>query len=199
MLDGGPSRKFRTVERSAAERPAAVRRQPEETSQTTERPSAHNSPEAQPIVSYQERRPRRLRQVIMMVVLLIIVVSGGWMLWSRSSSTQGKAAIEKDKYQAVFMAGGQVYFGKLEVLGDSYLKLSNVFYIQSNASSSETGNEGKDPQTNNTDNNMQLIKLGEEVHGPEDAMIINRDQLLFYENLKPDGKVSQLIQNYKSK
>ncbi len=44
----------------------------------------------------------------------------------------------------------------------------------------------------------QLIKLGEEVHGPEDAMIINRDQVLFYENLKPGGKVSQLIQNYKS-
>lgn len=45
---------------------------------------------------------------------------------------------------------------------------------------------------------MQLIKRGEEVHGPEDAMIINRDQVLYYENLKPSSKVSQLIQKYMS-
>ena len=43
---------------------------------------------------------------------------------------------------------------------------------------------------------MQLIKLGEEVHGPEDTMVINRDQMLFFENLKSDGKVTQLIRQH---
>jgi ABC-type Zn uptake system ZnuABC Zn-binding protein ZnuA len=43
---------------------------------------------------------------------------------------------------------------------------------------------------------VQLIKLGSEVHGPEDAMMIAKAQVLFYENLKPDGKVAQSISKY---
>lgn len=44
---------------------------------------------------------------------------------------------------------------------------------------------------------MQLIKLGDEIHGPEDEMILSKDQVLFYENLKTDGKVAQSIEKYK--
>ena len=40
-------------------------------------------------------------------------------------------------------------------------------------------------------------KLGQEIHGPEDEMIISKDHVLFYENLKSDGKVSQSIEQYK--
>ena len=45
---------------------------------------------------------------------------------------------------------------------------------------------------------VQLVKLGSEIHGPDDAMIINKDQLLFFENLKKDGKVTDSINKYKS-
>jgi len=39
------------------------------------------------------------------------------------------------------------------------------------------------------------VKLGSEIHGPEDLMIINRAQILFVENLKPSGRVSQAIRS----
>ena len=72
------------------------------------------------------------------------------------------------------------------------LQLTNIFYLQTQSSSSSTN-----PQTTSTDSSsVQLIKLGDEVHGPEDSMVIEKSQVLFYENLKSDGKVAQSIAAY---
>jgi hypothetical protein len=35
------------------------------------------------------------------------------------------------------------------------------------------------------------------LHGPEDEMRINRDQILFTEDIKADGRVAQAIAEYK--
>lgn len=101
--------------------------------------------------------------------------------------------VDGSKYQAVFLTSGQVYFGKLQFLNDSYVKLTDVFYIQTSSTT-----DGENPQTTEDSSDMQLIKLGNEIHGPDDAMVISRDQMLFYENLKADGKVTQSIQKYKT-
>jgi hypothetical protein len=42
---------------------------------------------------------------------------------------------------------------------------------------------------------VSLAKLGSELHAPEDEMRINRDQILFWENLQDSGKVVQAIKN----
>jgi len=44
-----------------------------------------------------------------------------------------------------------------------------------------------------------LLKLGNEVHGPEDQMEINREHVVFIEKLKTDGKVAKAIAAYKEK
>lgn len=130
-----------------------------------------------------------------MVVLIVVAVGvAGWFAWSNVGG--GRPAIDSSRYQAVFFSNGQVYFGKLQHAADGYMKLTDIFYLQSkqSTSSDESGN----PQETSTDqNNVQLIKLGDEIHGPEDEMIISKDQILFYENLKPDGKVAQSIQKFK--
>ena len=113
-----------------------------------------------------------------------------WFFLIKGSSVGGY--IDGGKYQAVFFTNGQVYFGKLSPLRDGYLKLSEVFYLQSKDA------DTTDPQeTSNSQTNVELIKLGSEVHGPDDAMIISRDQVLFFENLKRDGTVSKSIEKYK--
>jgi hypothetical protein len=43
------------------------------------------------------------------------------------------------------------------------------------------------------------VKLGNELHGPEDEMTIEKAQVLYWENLKPSGKVSEAISSYQSK
>jgi len=98
--------------------------------------------------------------------------------------------VDSDLMQAVFVNvngtnGGQVYFGKITKLTPEYIRLTNVFYIQNQAAqnSKDTGS-------------YNLVKLGCELHGPNDEMIINRDQVFFWENLKKDGQVTQKATEY---
>lgn len=130
---------------------------------------------------------------IAIVVAVGAVVAGGWFAWRALAADDG---IDQGKYQYLKLSNGEEYYGKLAVLDDHNFKLTYVFYIkaQDNAEPSNAKDEVAKAQSN-----LQLIKMGNEVHGPEDAMIINRDQVLFYENLKTDGKVSQTINEYKDK
>ena len=41
-------------------------------------------------------------------------------------------------------------------------------------------------------------ELGGELHGPEDVMYVSREQVLFWENLKDDGKVATAIKDYQA-
>lgn len=112
----------------------------------------------------------------------------------------GAAGIDSSKYQAVFFTNGQVYFGKLQPLNGDYMRLTKVFYLQAK-SSGTAGGDSKNPQeaAAATTQDIQLIKLGDEVHGPQDEMIIAKGQVLFYENLKPEGKVTSSINQYLNK
>ena len=125
---------------------------------------------------------------IIAVVALALIVAGA--LWA--GRTLLASPVKSDQYQAVFLNSGQVYFGKLDTLGGDYISLTDVFYIQATANEVDAQN----PQDADTTTDLQLIKLGSEVHGPEDEMLINSEQILFIENLKADGKVTSSIRQY---
>jgi flagellar basal body-associated protein FliL len=139
--------------------------------------------------------------IIAIVAAVIVIGIGGvvaWMLKPSTSTNSAQSVIETSKYQAVFFTNGQVYFGKLSTLNNDYFKLTNIFYLQS--SSTDTTDTSKNPQATSTDQNanVQLIKLGSEIHGPEDEMVISRSQVLFFENLKANGKVAKSISQYQN-
>ena len=145
---------------------------------------------------HEEKKPRRPRNkkrlaiiIIAAVVVIGAVVTSYVVLQNQQNATTG---INSSEYQAVFFTNGQVYFGKLQSFNSQYLKLTDIFYLQTQSSDSTN------PQETSTDtsSNVQLIKLGNEIHGPEDEMIIARDQVLFYENLKSSGKVATSIAQY---
>ena len=121
--------------------------------------------------------------IVGVLVALAVIALSGWFL-QRSSTA---ATIDNDKYQAVFFTNGQVYFGKLDQVNAGYFKLTDVFYIQAQEASANSENP---QQTASDSTDIRLIKLGSEVHGPDDEMIISKEQILFFENLKKDGKVS---------
>lgn len=127
-----------------------------------------------------------------LVVAVAVILLSGWFL-HRSSTA---ATIDNNKYQAVFFTNGQVYFGKLSPVNAHYFKLTDVFYIQAQESEAEAKESENPQQTSNQSTDIRLIKLGSEVHGPDDEMIISKDQILFFENLKKDGKVSDSITKY---
>ncbi|OGM96492.1 MAG: hypothetical protein A3B86_00335 [Candidatus Yanofskybacteria bacterium RIFCSPHIGHO2_02_FULL_38_22b] len=87
--------------------------------------------------------------------------------------------IDPNTYQALFLTNNQTYFGSLANINSDYLVLSDVYYVKVNE---ETG-EGR------------LVKLGPlEPHKPNGSMIINKDQVLFWENLNFDSSVLKTIQ-----
>lgn len=192
-MDGG-YRAGRPVERRTASRPEPAYRQPEPQPVSEPPKPVHRVPAQHRV---EKEKKSLLKRLMWPVVGLVIVLLGaaGWMAWS---NTQGGApGIDSGKYQAVFFENGQIYFGKLQSLDSGHMKLTDIFYLQSQATDKGAAN----PQASSTDqsanSNMQLIKLGEEIHGPEDEMIINKDQVLYYENLKDGGKVAQSIKKFK--
>jgi hypothetical protein len=97
-------------------------------------------------------------------------------------------AVDTTKFQAIFLNGGQVYFGKVGELNTKFLQLSNIYYLRVN--------QQVQPGQQNSANDVSLVKLGCELHGPEDKMVINREQIIFWENLKGDGQVAKAIDEY---
>jgi hypothetical protein len=159
-------------------------------------PATHRS--AEPAATAKRKSvkpsPRQMGITALVVALAAILLFAGWFFYRSSTG----ANIDGNKFQAVFFTNGQVYFGKLQTLNGGYMKLTDVFYLQ--AKSTTTTDDVKNPQATSTQEtpDVQLIKLGSEIHGPDDEMIISRDQILFFENLKKDGKVAQSIAGYQS-
>lgn len=143
---------------------------------------------------HKQKRKNIFNIMIMSIIVLTVatIVFVGLLLLKSSPGFN----IDTNKYQAVFLTNGQVYFGKVNSVNDDYLKLVNIFYLQTK-SQEDSNNPQKTAEKNSSD--VELIKLGNEIHGPEDEMIISRDQILFYENLKNDGGVSKTISDYLNK
>lgn len=104
--------------------------------------------------------------------------------------------LNKDKYYAVFLDNGQVYFGHLaKYFATKNPVLYDIYYLQTEQelqSSEKKEGEQKEPQFN-------LVKLGQELHGPKDAMLLNKEHVLFVEELKDDGQVVKAIVEHKKK
>lgn len=142
--------------------------------------------------THNDNKPRRARfdnnlwfklaSVVLLFSGTILVVAVLFFINFGSPSHENKY-VAKNDYQAVFInvtgvTAGAVYFGHITDLSDDFIRLNNVFYIQKPSDTSKDAN---------------LIKLGCEIHGPEDEMVINRDQVFFWENLKPSGEVTKKI------
>lgn len=125
------------------------------------------------------------------IVLVAVIVLAALMVYRSSVGS----LIDGSKYQAVFLTNGQSYFGKLAPAGGSYMELTDIFYLQTKPTDSTAPQQ----TTPDTTAQVQLVKLGDEIHGPSDQMIIDKSQILFFENLKSDGKVAQSIAAYQKK
>lgn len=126
------------------------------------------------------------KQALMGVVGIVVALGLLWWFFGRNMGIP--SYIETSKYQVVCLQSGECYFGKITSVTSDTVQIKNVFYVQKTTDTTATDTS--------TDNNLQLIKLGNEVHGPEDMMAISRSQVLYMENLKSDGKVTQTINSY---
>lgn len=117
-----------------------------------------------------------LSLVVLMVLVgaLVILLVAEFQKYDRYDQ---KDFIDQSAYQAVFLTNDQIYFGRLKNISSDYLLLSEAHYVKVNE-----------------DGVGQIVKLGVvEPHSPQDKMIINQDQVLYWENLKASSQVVETI------
>jgi hypothetical protein len=120
--------------------------------------------------------------VILLVALVTFISFGG----PKSEDHY----VDSSKLQAVFLNTGQVYFGNIKTLNNKYFVVTNIYYLQTSNSGSNTSN------ASNANNNVTLVKLGCELHEPYDQMVINSDQVTFWENLQDNGQVAKAVKTF---
>ena len=127
--------------------------------------------------------------LVALAVLLagIIALSVGDNSGDGNNKTEA-SYVDTSKLQAVFLNTGQVYFGNIKSLNNKFFVLSNIYYLQ-------TGNGGN----NNANSSVTLVKLGCELHQPDDQMVINSEQVTFWENLGDNGQVAKAVADFKQK
>lgn len=142
---------------------------------------------------------------IILALVIVVLVVLGVLFRDRLFGTIGKSGADKtvsksSGYQAVFLTNGQVYFGKISNVDGDYVDLKDIYYLQviQPPLQGQQPAEGQQAQQQQQQPQLSLIKLGNELHGPVDEMKINRDHILFYEDLKEDGQVVKAIKEYQA-
>ncbi len=139
-----------------------------------------------------QRRPtktwKRYWWVPLALLVALLIAAGCW--WKMAYGS----GIDNKTYQAVFLTNGQVFFGKLKNAHGQYLYLDHAYYTQKQ----ELPADATDEQKQATASNVSLVKVGSEVYGPNNNMSIRSEQVLFWQNLKTDSKVTKAIEADKS-
>jgi hypothetical protein len=84
-------------------------------------------------------------------------------------------SVGHQRYQAVFLANGQTYFGRYYDRLGPYVKVVAPYYIQTDGGSS------------------RIVRRGSELHGPETEMLIPKSAILFVEDLAPTSPVGAFM------
>jgi hypothetical protein len=117
-----------------------------------------------------------------LILVLVVVVVGKTIMCVRDGQ----------KWRAVFLTNNQVYFGKFTNWPfSSSIWLRDIYYLQvSQNIQQQNGNQ------NNSNPEIKVIKLGSEMHGPEDLMVIPHTQVAYWEYLKASSAIVQTIENF---
>ena len=141
-----------------------------------------------------------VKGLITLIIVLVIIGGGIYLIANYtgigSGLIPGTSYFQND-WQAVFLDNGQVYFGQVGKITPDSVHLSNIYYLQVVTQPLQRSQEEEAANAEQqTQQRLTLIKLGNELHGPRDEMIINRDHMVLMEDLKNDSRVVQAINDY---
>ena len=144
----------------------------------------------------EQQKPKVIRKKIKPGLILALVVFStlvlgylgiGSLLEFKQKQILGLTTDSVSEYQAVFLDNNQVYFGKLVKIDSQFVVLRDIYYLQAekNAESLKVHEDEAEQ--------LALVALGNEVHGPTNEMRINLEHVLFIEDLKINSKVVSAI------
>ena len=115
------------------------------------------------------------------IVLTAVVIVIGALLAVNYLLPHGQR-INGNGYQVVYMTSGQAYFGKLQNTEGDYLVLKSPYTAQDVKADEKTPAQ------------TTLLKVSQQTYGPEDVMSLKSSQVLFWQNLRSDSKVTKAIE-----
>lgn len=126
-------------------------------------------------------RMRTLLSFMVAVGVAIVTMAGC------GAKPDGQAGDNGEPYYAFTLSNGSLLFAQLKSQDKLYLYLSHIHYLQRTPPSNPP--KRGEPETPN----LQLVRQSMDLHGPQDELILNRAQLLFYQELREDSRVVQAI------
>jgi hypothetical protein len=131
---------------------------------------------APPVPKRKRRTGRRLLAWIVGVGVVLYV-------WNLIASYES--------WRAIFLSNNQVYFGHFwDVPFSSAITLHDVYYLEVAEPNQQLSTDDQSEVQQ-----LKLVKLGNEIHGPTDEMTIPMEQVLFWETLRPDSAVVAAIKS----
>lgn len=168
---------------------------------------------SEPTLAHKKKRSGKGKILTTLIIVVILVLAALFVIskvtnWNildiskRPVINTPEDVVKASDWQAVFLTNGQVYFGKLKDVNSSYPTLEDVYYLQVQdvpiqPAEPATDEAGVQP-AQKTQQQMILIKFGTELHRPMDKMYLNKDHIMFFEDLRADSNVVTAIENYKN-
>jgi hypothetical protein len=140
-----------------------------------------------PAVQYGQ--PKRRNWWLIGIGAVVVSVIAGLVV----GKLMGVAATQPrdDRYQVVFLNNDQVFFGKLKNTTGEYLRLEQAYQTRQ----SEVPENATEEQKKATNSNLSLVKVGSLVYGPENVLMIRADNVIFWQDLSDDSKVTRAIED----
>lgn len=127
------------------------------------------------------KKTSRSKSFFLIFVLVIVAAGGYW--WYKNPTLS--LSWNEEKYYGVFLANGDVYFGKLANKESAFITLNDAYYLKV----AQISREGK--QENIPD--LKLIKIGTEFHGPKGSIEFQRGHVLFVQELAASSTVIKVM------
>lgn len=116
----------------------------------------------------------------------------GWLVNSKKllsgqmkspEQTENKGSESSSEFWAIYLDSGQVFYGKKDKQNQNYVTMTSVFYYQPGVRSTSS-------------ENIRIIKVGTEIHQPQDYVYVNKQHIERQEQLTDDSKVVKAIEQY---
>lgn len=96
-------------------------------------------------------------------------------------------------YQAVTLSNGQTFFGQIQQYGPGTYVLSDVYYLQATAETTDTAETDPAIVEDDAGSGLQLVKLVDDVHQPLNYIVLNKDQVIYWQNLNTASPIIEAI------
>lgn len=119
--------------------------------------------------------PKKLIVVILIVVVVLIAFVLGL-----TFALEGRVSANRSPYKAVYMATGDIYFGKMSWFPKPRLK--GVWYLQRGV------DQNSQPQ-------LGVAPFSRVFWGPVDEIYLNPRQIVFWTSLRADSELAKALAN----